>query len=156
MSTQFAFLNTLRRERRLVVVYLIGGTRLQGRIASFDQQGVLLETKTGIVLCSQDQISTLGPDIGRAMLRTRPRVGPVATDGALEVAANRPTRVADEALSPRPLASESVRPDDLIVSDAELATARERKPQGPPASPVITQKVRRKIEIPDLQTSDNP
>ena len=69
MSAQFDFLNTLRRERRLVVVYLIGGTRLQGRIASFDQQGLLLETKSGMVLCAQDQVSTVGRDVPRALLR---------------------------------------------------------------------------------------
>ncbi|HVL57655.1 MAG TPA: RNA chaperone Hfq [Burkholderiaceae bacterium] len=59
-SLQFGFLNQLRRERKLVNVYLMSGVRLQGLIRSFDTHSLLLETRSEQVLLSHDAISTVG------------------------------------------------------------------------------------------------
>src|SRR5687768_8602505 len=42
-NIQDAFLNTVRREKTAVVVYLLNGAKLTGRIRSFDKFSVLLE-----------------------------------------------------------------------------------------------------------------
>ncbi|MEE9234397.1 MAG: RNA chaperone Hfq [Candidatus Acidoferrales bacterium] len=44
-SMQEEFLDRLRRERTLVVVCLVSGVQLSGRIKSFDQYSVLLESE---------------------------------------------------------------------------------------------------------------
>ena len=43
-NIQDAFLNTVRREKTAVVVYLLNGAKLTGRIRSFDKFSVLLES----------------------------------------------------------------------------------------------------------------
>jgi len=147
MSTQFSFLNTLRRERRLVVLYLIGGTRLQGRIASFDQQGVLLETKTGMVLCSQDQISTVGPDAPRSALRARSRAGvSVAVHGS---------GLPDEPMLPSvqtPLPVSEPEEEPLSARAAHSAGGALHPSETAQRPTIVTQKARRKIVRPDLHT----
>jgi RNA chaperone Hfq len=147
MSTQFSFLNTLRRERRLVVLYLIGGTRLQGRIASFDQQGVLLETKTGMVLCSQDQISTVGPDAPRAALRPRSRAGvSVAAHGS----GLRDEPKLPSVQTPLPVSEPE---DEPLSARVEHSANGALHPSATAQRPtIVTQKARRKIVRPDLQT----
>lgn len=63
---QFEFLNKLRKERRVVSLYLVSGIRFLGRIVSFDREGLLLDTKHGELLFAQRQISTIGPETGKA------------------------------------------------------------------------------------------
>lgn len=148
MSAQFDFLNTLRRERRLVVVYLIGGTRLQGRIASFDQQGLLLETKSGMVLCAQDQVSTVGRDVPRALLRGLGR-SPGETrqpDRPIEARPQRPMAQVEPAVDGHERAIASNEPDHH--------DARAGRSSG--VAPVVTQKLRRKITVPELQAKTVP
>ena len=43
-NIQDAFLNTVRREKTTVIVYLLNGAKLTGRIRSFDKFSVLLES----------------------------------------------------------------------------------------------------------------
>ena len=43
-NIQDAFLNTVRRERDVVTIYLMNGAKLSGRIKSFDKFSVLLES----------------------------------------------------------------------------------------------------------------
>jgi host factor-I protein len=43
-NIQDAFLNTVRREKTSVIVYLLNGAKLTGRIRSFDKFSVLLES----------------------------------------------------------------------------------------------------------------
>ncbi len=43
-NIQDAFLNTLRREKTTVTVYLLNGAKLIGKIKSFDKFSVLLES----------------------------------------------------------------------------------------------------------------
>jgi host factor-I protein len=58
-NIQDAFLNTARRERNNVTVYLVSGTKLQGRIKSFDKFSVLLESGAHEQLIFKHAISTI-------------------------------------------------------------------------------------------------
>lgn len=148
MTAQFNFLNALRRERRLVVVYLLGGTRLQGRITSFDQQALLLETKTGMVMCSQDQISTVGLDLPKSMSRARSSsAGPQRATLAHGTAPNprgRPEPDGNVVIDPRLERGRDKREsDEPIPSPDPLGSAAPT-----PEAPIVTQKPRRKIVLP--------
>ncbi|HEX8160910.1 MAG TPA: RNA chaperone Hfq [Pyrinomonadaceae bacterium] len=58
-NIQDAFLNTARRERSNVTVYLVNGAKLQGRIKSFDKFSVLLESGAQEQLIFKHAISTI-------------------------------------------------------------------------------------------------
>jgi len=58
-NIQDAFLNTLRREREAVTIYLINGAKLVGRIKSFDKFSVLLDSNTQEQLIFKHAISTI-------------------------------------------------------------------------------------------------
>lgn len=62
---QFDFLNRLRKERKVVSLYLVSGIRFLGRVVSFDREALLLDTKQGELLFAQRQISTIGPETGK-------------------------------------------------------------------------------------------
>lgn len=63
-SLQDPFLNTLRRERIPVSIYLVNGIKLQGQIESFDQFVILLKN-TVSQMVYKHAISTVVP--GRAV-----------------------------------------------------------------------------------------
>lgn len=58
-NIQDAFLNTARRERSTVTIYLLHGAKLSGRIKSFDKFSVLLETGSQEQLIFKHAISTI-------------------------------------------------------------------------------------------------
>ncbi len=58
-NIQDAFLNTVRREKNSVVVYLLNGAKLTGRIRSFDKFSVLLESGSQEQLIFKHAISTI-------------------------------------------------------------------------------------------------
>src|ERR1041384_7717830 len=58
-NIQDAFLNTVRREKTAVVVYLLNGAKLTGRIRSFDKFSVLLESGSQEQLIFKHAISTI-------------------------------------------------------------------------------------------------
>jgi host factor-I protein len=58
-NIQDAFLNTVRREKTAVVVYLVNGAQLKGRIRSFDKFSVLLESGSQEQLIFKHAISTI-------------------------------------------------------------------------------------------------
>ena len=58
-NIQDAFLNTVRREKTSVTVYLLNGAKLTGRIRSFDKFSVLLETGSQEQLIFKHAISTI-------------------------------------------------------------------------------------------------
>jgi host factor-I protein len=73
-NEQFTFLNRLRRERSRVEVYLVSGTRLSGRIQSFDGRMMLLVTGTGQVALYHTAVSSVqraATRAGRPARRTR-------------------------------------------------------------------------------------
>jgi host factor-I protein len=58
-NVQDGFLNTLRRDRINVTIYLIGGVKLTGRIRSFDKFSVVLESGNLEQLIFKHAISTI-------------------------------------------------------------------------------------------------
>lgn len=58
-NIQDAFLNTARRERSAVTIYLLHGAKLSGRIKSFDKFSLLLETGSQEQLIFKHAISTI-------------------------------------------------------------------------------------------------
>lgn len=58
-NIQDAFLNTVRRERSTVTIYLLHGAKLSGRIKSFDKFSVLLESGAQELLVFKHAISTI-------------------------------------------------------------------------------------------------
>jgi host factor-I protein len=68
-NIQDAFLNTARRERNAVTIYLMNGAKLSGRIKSFDKFSVLLESGSQEQLIFKHAISTI--------LHTRRQTGEV-------------------------------------------------------------------------------
>ena len=58
-NIQDAFLNTVRREKASVIIYLTNGAKLTGRIRSFDKFSVLLESGSQEQLIFKHAISTI-------------------------------------------------------------------------------------------------
>ena len=58
-SIQDSFLNTARREKTHVTIYLISGVKLTGRIKSFDKYSLVLETGNQEQLIFKHAISTV-------------------------------------------------------------------------------------------------
>ena len=56
---QEAFLNNARREKTFLIVYLMSGVKLSGRIRSFDKYSVILETNSQEQLIFKHAISTV-------------------------------------------------------------------------------------------------
>jgi host factor-I protein len=81
-NIQDAFLNTVRRERDTVTIYLMNGAKLTGRIKSFDKFSVLLESGTQEQLIFKHAISTIQ--------HARRPTGELRTAQASEPAANEP------------------------------------------------------------------
>ena len=58
-NMQDAFLNTVRREKDTVTLYLMNGAKLSGRIKSFDKYSVLMESGAHEQLIFKHAISTI-------------------------------------------------------------------------------------------------
>ena len=58
-NIQDSFLNSVRRERTTVTIYLVNGAKLLGRIRSFDRFSVLLESGAQEQLIFKHAISTI-------------------------------------------------------------------------------------------------
>ena len=57
-NIQDSFLNTARKERHNITIYLVSGVKLTGRIRSFDKYSVVLETSNQEQLIFKHAIST--------------------------------------------------------------------------------------------------
>src|ERR1700692_590488 len=57
-NIQDPFLNTARKERHNITIYLVSGVKLTGRIRSFDKYSVVLETSNQEQLIFKHAIST--------------------------------------------------------------------------------------------------
>jgi len=85
-NIQDTFLNTARKERTNITIYLLGGVKLTGRIRSFDKYSVVLETNNLEQLIFKHAISTVA--MGRSMHAQSerptmvPTPAPVAKPGA--------------------------------------------------------------------------
>lgn len=58
-NIQDAFLNTVRRDKATVTLYLVNGAKLLGKIRSFDKFSVLLESNSQEQLIFKHAISTI-------------------------------------------------------------------------------------------------
>jgi len=58
-NIQDSFLNTARKERLNITIYLLSGVKLSGRIRSFDKYSVVLETNNQEQLIFKHAISTV-------------------------------------------------------------------------------------------------
>jgi host factor-I protein len=58
-NIQDSFLNTARKERLNITIYLLSGVKLTGRIRSFDKYSVVLETNNQEQLIFKHAISTI-------------------------------------------------------------------------------------------------
>jgi len=72
-NIQDAFLNTVRREKDAVTIYLMNGAKLTGRIKSFDKFSVLLEAGALEQLIFKHAISTISH--ARRPISSEPRSG---------------------------------------------------------------------------------
>ena len=68
-SLQDPFLNTLRKERIPVSIYLVNGIKLQGQVESFDQFVILLKNSVS-QLVYKHAVSTIVPARNVKMPRT--------------------------------------------------------------------------------------
>jgi host factor-I protein len=77
-NIQDSFLNTARKEKTNITIYLLSGVKLTGRIRSFDKYSVVLETNNQEQLIFKHAISTVA--MGRASHGhgDRPTAVPVA------------------------------------------------------------------------------
>ena len=92
-NIQDTFLNTARKERSSITIYLMSGVKLTGRIRSFDKYSVVLETNNQEQLIFKHAISTVA--MGRVSHGhgERPTAisGPTAT--STSSASNEPTPI---------------------------------------------------------------
>jgi host factor-I protein len=58
-NIQDSFLNTARKEKTIITIYLMSGVKLTGRIRSFDKYSVVLETNNQEQLIFKHAMSTV-------------------------------------------------------------------------------------------------
>src|ERR1700712_508749 len=90
-NIQDTFLNTVRKDKSPITIYLVSGVKLTGRIRSFDKYSVLLENNSQEQLIFKPPISTVvsGGAGAHTELRSEPKPearagsGPAATNSTL-------------------------------------------------------------------------
>jgi host factor-I protein len=58
-NIQDSFLNTARKDKSVITIYLLSGVKLSGRIRSFDKYSVVLDTNNQEQLICKHAISTV-------------------------------------------------------------------------------------------------
>ena len=75
-NIQDSFLNTARKDKAAITIYLLSGVKLTGRIRSFDKYSVVLETNNQEQLIFKHAISTVvmakGVHLGESRAEPRP------------------------------------------------------------------------------------
>lgn len=71
-NIQDSFLNTARKDKAVITIYLLSGVKLSGRIRSFDKYSVVLETNNQEQLIFKHAISTVVMARGVHMERPAP------------------------------------------------------------------------------------
>jgi host factor-I protein len=79
-NIQDTFLNTVRKDKSPITIYLVSGVKLTGKIRSFDKYSVLLENNSQEQLIFKHAISTVVS--GRAGIHSDGRPEPRAGVGA--------------------------------------------------------------------------
>ncbi|MGA2808923.1 MAG: RNA chaperone Hfq [Terracidiphilus sp.] len=86
-NIQDTFLNTVRKDKTPITIYLVSGVKLTGKIRSFDKYSVLLENNSQEQLIFKHAISTVVSN--RSVLHTEHRpvsastTGPVPSPGPI-------------------------------------------------------------------------
>lgn len=80
-NIQDTFLNTVRKDKSPITIYLVSGVKLTGKIRSFDKYSVLLENNAQEQLIFKHAISTVvsGRPSGFGDTRSESRPTPTAT-----------------------------------------------------------------------------
>jgi host factor-I protein len=80
-NIQDTFLNTARKERLSITIYLLSGVKLTGRIRSFDKYSVVLEANGQEQLIFKHAISTvvMGRPVSHGAHLAHPEARPAAT-----------------------------------------------------------------------------
>ena len=83
-NIQESFLNTARKERLSITIYLLSGVKLTGRIRSFDKYSVVLEANGQEQLIFKHAISTIvmGRTVSHAVHSGPPETRTVAAPSA--------------------------------------------------------------------------
>lgn len=106
-NIQDAFLNTVRREKTTVMIYLVNGAKLIGRIRSFDKFSILLESGPHDQLIFKHAISTIS--------QTRRTSGDLRTQAVADISASEhPAPVVNPV--PQPTANQTFEPHDSLES----------------------------------------
>jgi host factor-I protein len=71
-NIQDTFLNTVRKDKSAVTIYLVSGVKLTGKIRSFDKYSVLLENNAQEQLIFKHAISTVVSTRSGSMHTDRP------------------------------------------------------------------------------------
>ena len=74
-NIQDSFLNTARKEKMQITIYLLSGVKLAGRIRSFDKYSVVLETNNQEQLIFKHAISTVVMSRSMHHSELRPHAG---------------------------------------------------------------------------------
>ena len=74
-NIQDSFLNTARKDKSVITIYLLSGVKLSGRIRSFDKYSVVLETNNQEQLIFKHAISTVVMARAPHLERTAPTHG---------------------------------------------------------------------------------
>ncbi|HTH54211.1 MAG TPA: RNA chaperone Hfq [Edaphobacter sp.] len=91
-NIQDTFLNTVRKDKSPITIYLVSGVKLTGKIRSFDKYSVLLENNSQEQLIFKHAISTVvnsrigGSPHEKTDLRSTSQGGPVTAASGSNVA----------------------------------------------------------------------
>ncbi|GAC1417673.1 MAG: RNA chaperone Hfq [Acidobacteriaceae bacterium] len=99
-NIQDTFLNTVRKDKSPITIYLVSGVKLTGKIRSFDKYSVLLENNAQEQLIFKHAISTVvsgrvGPH-AETRSEGRPEPRPTSSPGPVAVPSN-PTTSSESA-----------------------------------------------------------
>ncbi len=88
-NIQDTFLNTVRKDKSPITIYLVSGVKLTGKIRSFDKYSVLLENNAQEQLIFKHAISTVvsgrvgpHPEVREPKTEARPHGGPAHPETA--------------------------------------------------------------------------
>ena len=91
-NIQDTFLNTVRKDKTPITIYLVSGVKLTGKIRSFDKYSVLLENNSQEQLIFKHAISTVVSN--RSVIHSEHRTAPAAAYPASAGPAAAPAPVA--------------------------------------------------------------
>jgi host factor-I protein len=97
-NIQDSFLNTARKERTSITIYLLSGVKLTGRIRSFDKYSVVLETNNQEQLIFKHAISTVA--MGRSVHGHGEKLASAMVSAGNAEAASATTHLANETEQP--------------------------------------------------------